>query len=74
MARATSLSALTMQGLQDPPPAQAIDEADLLAWQFKRQQEQAALESDTLECTQAAWADPHLLKHQINGLQNVRWR
>lgn len=53
---------------------QAVDEADLLAWQFKRQQTQAALEADTDDFTTSRWADPHLMKHELSGLGSIRWR
>lgn len=51
-----------------------MDESELLSWQFQKQQIQAALEADTEECTTSAWADPHLVKHHLNGLESIRWR
>ena len=61
-------------GEEDNEYVQAIDETEMFAWQFKKQQEQLALKADYEECTASAWADPHLLKHQMNGLGAIRWK
>lgn len=50
------------------------EENEMLAWNYRKQQEQLALEADADLCLTAAWADTRILKRQMNGLESVKWR
>jgi len=47
-------------------------EKEMMAWHFKKQQQQKMVEADSEEFTTSPWASSLALKQQMGGLQNIR--
>jgi hypothetical protein len=49
-----------------------VGEKEMMAWHFKKQQQQKMLEADSEEFTTSTWASSLMLKQQMSGLEQIR--